>query len=82
MGGDVARSIPKINAALEDHQAEYQPIMVEFEGKIANQIVSILIDPGASLSCFSPQIVQKCQLSSMKFKTSWLLRLATGKNVE
>eukprot|EP00253_Pinus_taeda_P020256 PITA_20256 len=30
--GDVAKSIPKINAALEDHQEKYQPTMVEFEG--------------------------------------------------
>eukprot|EP00253_Pinus_taeda_P025149 PITA_25149 len=29
--GDVARSVPRINAALEDCQAEYQPSMVEFE---------------------------------------------------
>eukprot|EP00253_Pinus_taeda_P006899 PITA_06899 len=29
--GEVGRSIPRINAALEDRQAEYQPTMVEFE---------------------------------------------------
>jgi len=32
--GEVERNIPKINAALEDHQAEYQPNMIEFDGKI------------------------------------------------
>eukprot|EP00253_Pinus_taeda_P022539 PITA_22539 len=30
--GDVARSIARINAALEDRQADYQPTMIEFEG--------------------------------------------------
>eukprot|EP00253_Pinus_taeda_P026214 PITA_26214 len=30
--GDVARSMPRINAALEDRQADYQPTMIEFEG--------------------------------------------------
>eukprot|EP00253_Pinus_taeda_P026946 PITA_26946 len=29
--GEVGRIIPRINAALEDRQAEYQPTMVEFE---------------------------------------------------
>eukprot|EP00253_Pinus_taeda_P001681 PITA_01681 len=29
--GDVARSMPKINVALEDRQADYQPTMIEFE---------------------------------------------------
>eukprot|EP00253_Pinus_taeda_P027426 PITA_27426 len=30
--GEIGRSVPRINAALEDRQAEYQPTMVEFEG--------------------------------------------------
>eukprot|EP00253_Pinus_taeda_P028520 PITA_28520 len=33
--GEVGRSIPRINAALEDRQAEYQPTMVEFEVQLA-----------------------------------------------
>eukprot|EP00253_Pinus_taeda_P032718 PITA_32718 len=37
--GDVARSIPRINAALEDLQAEYQPSMVEFEATGAKRRV-------------------------------------------
>ena len=43
--GDVARSIPKINASLADYQAEYQPTTIEFEGKVFDQTISILIDP-------------------------------------
>ena len=35
--GEIARNIPKINAALEDSHAEYQPIMVEFEDKKFNE---------------------------------------------
>eukprot|EP00253_Pinus_taeda_P034318 PITA_34318 len=53
--GEVGHSIPRINAALEDRQAEYQPTMVEFEGKISNLTISVLIDPGATLSYVSPQ---------------------------
>lgn len=56
--GDVARSIPKINVALEYHQADYQPTMVEFEGKSFNHTVSILIDPRATLSYVSPKVVE------------------------
>eukprot|EP00253_Pinus_taeda_P028842 PITA_28842 len=76
--GEVGRSIPRINAALEDRQAEYQPTMVEFEGNISNLTVSILIDPGATLSYVSPKVVERCKLQSTKFKNPWLVQLATG----
>eukprot|EP00253_Pinus_taeda_P019224 PITA_19224 len=76
--GEVGRSIPRINAALEDRQAEYQPTMVEFEGKISNLTISVLIDPGATLSYVSPKIVERCNLQSVKFKNPWLVQLATG----
>eukprot|EP00253_Pinus_taeda_P002305 PITA_02305 len=76
--GEVGRSVPRINAALEDRQAEYQPTMVEFEGKISNLIISVLIDPGATLSYVSPKVVERCNLQSVKFKNPWLVQLATG----
>eukprot|EP00253_Pinus_taeda_P015634 PITA_15634 len=76
--GEVGRSLPRINAALEDHQAEYQPTMVEFEGNISNLTVSVLIDPGATLSYVSPKVVEHCKLQPTKFKSPWLVQLATG----
>eukprot|EP00253_Pinus_taeda_P015342 PITA_15342 len=76
--GEVGRSIPRINAALEDRQAEYQPTMVEFEGKISNLTISVLIDPGATLSYVSPKVVERCNLQPVKFKNPWLVQLATG----
>eukprot|EP00253_Pinus_taeda_P009990 PITA_09990 len=76
--GEVGRSIPRINAALEDRQAEYQPTMVEFEGKISNLTIFVLIDPGATLSYVSPKVVERCNLPSVKFKNPWLVQLATG----
>ena len=42
--GQVARAIPRIYVALEDHQADHQSTMVEVAGKIVEQSVSILID--------------------------------------
>ena len=41
--------------------------------------VTILIDPGASLSYISPQIVEKCHLNVEKFDNSWLVTSHTGK---
>ena len=52
--------------------------MVEVEGVINQTLVTILIDPGASLSYIAPQIVEKCKLSVEKFENSWLVQLATG----
>lgn len=46
-----------INVALEDRQAEYEPTMVEFEGKISDLTVTVLIYLGATLSYISIKIV-------------------------
>ena len=54
--------MPRINAALENRQAEYQNSMVEVEGMINQTHIAILIDPGASLSYISPKLVEKCKL--------------------
>lgn len=78
MVGEIERSLPKINVALEDHQAEFQPTMIEFEGKLFGQTVSILIDPGAILSYVSPKIVEQCKLQEIKFKNPGLVQLAIG----
>ena len=47
---DIAINIPKINASLEDKQANHQFTMLGVEGKILIIDVSILIDLGDSLS--------------------------------
>ena len=52
--------------------------MVEVEGKINQIPISILIDPGASLSNISPNLVEKCKLSIENSARSWLVLLATG----
>ena len=62
MVGEVERSMTRINAALEDRQEYYQPIMIKLEGKLINQPVSILVDLDASLSYASPKVVEKCCL--------------------
>ena len=76
--GDLVRGMPRINAALENKQAEYQTSMVEVEGMLNQKPISILIDPGASLSYLSPSLVEKCKLLVDRFTKSWLVQLATG----
>jgi len=44
--------------------------MIELEGELFNQTVSILIDTGASLSYVSINIVEKCHLQEHKFKNA------------
>ena len=71
--GDLARTIPMINVALENRQEDYQTSMVEVEGK-TNQIpLSILNDPGATLSYNSPNLVEKCKLLVENVSRSWLV---------
>ena len=76
--GDLSRGMPRINAALENIQAEYQTSMVEVEGMLNHKPISILIDPGDILSYVSPSLVKKNKLTVDKFAKSWLVQLATG----
>ena len=71
--GELARTMPKINAALKNRQVEYQTSMVEVEGTINQTPISILIDLGASLSYISPKLVEKCKLPIEKFESSWFV---------
>ena len=75
--GEVAKGIPKINVALEYYEVEYQPTMIEFEGKMFKHMTSSLIDLGASLSYISPSIVELFHLQVKKFKNMSLVELTT-----
>ena len=57
--GDLARTMPRINATLENRQADYQTSMVEVEGMINQTPIAILIDLGASISYISHKIGRK-----------------------
>ena len=72
--GQVARVIPRIYVALEDHQST----VVEVVGKIVEQYVSILIDPGSTHSYITPRLVEICACKKLKDSKSWLVHLATG----
>ena len=72
------RSMPIICVALENRQANHHTSMVEIEGMINNQPISILIDLGASLGYISPRVVDLCNLVLENFDKSWLVQLATS----
>lgn len=74
----MANNIPKINATLDDNHDEYKHTIIECQGKISNHYVSILIDPGASLSHVSLKIVELCHFQMIKFKNHLLVKLANG----
>ena len=64
--GQVARVVPRIYATLEDRQQDHQSIVVEVAGKIVEQSISILIDPGSTQSYISPRVVEVCSLRKNK----------------
>ena len=74
--GQVAREVPRIYAALEDHQADHQSTVVEVAGKIVEQSVSILIDPSSTHSYITPRVVDICAFKKVKHRKSWLVQLA------
>jgi predicted aspartyl protease len=75
---DMGGNMPRIYAALDNKQAEHQSLMIEMEGKIDNQPITILIDYGASHSYINANIVEIFHLQRSKHNKSWLLQLATG----
>ena len=75
--GEVARNIPQISAALDNLQVDFQPSMIEVDGKIIDKPISILIDSGYTLSYISPKFVDLCKMRMYEFEKSWLVQLAT-----
>jgi predicted aspartyl protease len=74
---DMGRSVPKIYAALDNKQAEFQSHMIEVEGKINNHPIAILIDSGASHSYLDPNMVERFHFPRSKLGKPWMVQLAT-----
>ena len=66
--GQVPRTVPRIYAVLEDRQVDHQSTVVEVEGKVAEQSVSILIDPGSTHSCITPKITDICAFKKLNHR--------------
>ena len=73
---DVGRNIPRIYAALDNRQTDYQSHIIEIEGKIDNQPIVILIDFGASHSYIDPKSVERFKSKRCKHEMSCVVQLA------
>ena len=51
--------------------------MVEIEGKINNTQIFVLIDPGATFSYITPDMVESKKFKKLKHAKSWLMQLET-----
>jgi hypothetical protein len=58
--------MPRIYASLDNKQAKFRYYMVEVEGKINDQPISILIDSGAIHSYIDPKMVESLHLARSK----------------
>jgi hypothetical protein len=74
----MGRNVPRIYASLDNKQVEFQSHMIEVEGKINNQTISIFILSGASHSYLDPKMVERFHLLISKLGKSWLVQLDTG----
>ena len=61
--GDVGKSIPRIYATFDKKQVDHQASIIQMEGQLCDQVVSILIDPRSNYSYVNPNPVDKCGLS-------------------
>jgi len=48
---------------LDNKKEDHQETIIEMDGKLSDEVVSILIDPGSNYSYFSPNLVDKCGLN-------------------
>ena len=76
---DMGRSMPRIYAALDNRQGEYQYHMsIEVEGNIDNYPIAILIDSRASHSYIDPNLVEIFKLKKCNHEKYWLVQIDTG----
>ena len=61
--GDVGQSIPRNYAALDKRLAYHQASIIEMDGNLYDQVVSILIDARYNYIYVNPNLVDKCALN-------------------
>jgi len=65
---------------MDTRKVEHWTSIIEMDGKLCDQAISILIDLGFNYSYVSPKLVDKCGLNKKFHAESWLVQLAIGKN--
>jgi hypothetical protein len=74
---DMGINVPRIYAALDNKQADFQSHMTDVDGKINGQPITILIYSGAIHSYLYFKIVERFKLPRSKLGKPWLVQLAT-----
>ena len=75
---DVGQSIPQIYATLDNIQEDHQESIIEMDGKLYDQFVSIFIDLGSNYSYVDSNMVDKFGLGKEVHTESWLVQLSNG----
>jgi len=70
---DIGQSVSRIYVALDNRQEDHQASIIEIDGKLCDQVVSILTDPGSNYSYVSPDLVDKCGFNKEVHADSWLV---------
>jgi hypothetical protein len=70
---DMDINVPRIYVALDNKKDEFQSHMIEVEGMIKNQTISILIYSGASHSYIDPKMVERFHFPRRKHGKSCLV---------
>ena len=70
---DMGSRMPRIYAALDNKQVEFQSHMIEVGGMINNHAFTILMDSGDNHSYIDPRVVESFHLSRSKHEKSWLV---------
>jgi predicted aspartyl protease len=68
----------RINGVVDGRKVDHQSTIMEVEGKIHDNHISILIDLGASLSYVNHGLVKLNKIKKVNHDKSWLVLLATG----
>ena len=78
---DLARTMPRINVALENRQADYQTSMLKVEGKINQKPIAILIDLGASLS-YNTMVIHIGEFECLRYDSNLPTKADSKVNLE
>lgn len=76
--GDGLKRIPHIYEAVENRQIDHQVSIVEMDGKLYDQLISVLIDLGSNYRYGSLELVDKYGLSKEVHVEAWLVQLDTS----
>lgn len=63
---------------MDYRQVDHQTSIIEMEGKLCDQVISILIDFRSNYSYISPDLVDKCCLNKEVHAESWFVQLVIG----